>query len=276
MDQTCYRHPSRETGVSCSSCGRSICTDCMTPTPVGMRCPECSRQKTKVKTAATMFHAVPRVTYAIIALNALAFVAQMATGAGGTSLYRSGAAYEQGVLWGPLVDQGDAWRLLTAGFLHDGPLHILLNMVGVYFIGQLLEPSLGHLRFAALYLASVLAGSFGALLLQPEAQTIGASGGVFGLLGATFVIMRSRGIDPMQSGIGPILILNLVITFAYPGISIGGHLGGLAGGVLAALAILAAERRRSPVLAVIACAAIGALAVAGGLTAAGTASLYPG
>jgi membrane associated rhomboid family serine protease len=276
MEQTCYRHPDRETGVSCSSCARPICTDCMTPTPVGMRCPECAKQKTKIKTAATIYHAVPRVTYAIIALNALAFVAQMATGAGspGGNLYRSGDAYVQGVLFGPLVDAGEWWRLLTAGFLHDGPLHILLNMVGVYFLGQLLEPSLGPVRFAALYLASVLAGSFGALLLQPEAATIGASGGVFGLLGAAFVIMRSRGIDPMQSGIGPILILNLVITFAYPGISIGGHLGGLAGGVLGAFAILAAEKRRSTPLAVGACAAIGAVAVAGAIAAAGTPSLY--
>jgi membrane associated rhomboid family serine protease len=250
----------------------------MTPTPVGMRCPECAKQKTKVKTAATIYHAVPRVTYAIIALNALAFVAQMATGAGGDGgdLYRSGEAYVRGVLFGPLVDQGEPWRLLTAGFLHDGPIHILLNMVGVYFLGTLLERPLGPVRFAALYLASVFAGSFGALLLQPEAQTIGASGGVFGLLGAAFVILRSRGIDPMQSGIGPILILNLVITFAYPGISIGGHLGGLAGGVLAAFAVLEADRRRMPLLALGACVLIAAVAIAGGVTAAGTPSLYPG
>jgi membrane associated rhomboid family serine protease len=274
MDETCYRHPSRETGVSCSSCARSICTDCMTPTPVGMRCPECARQKTKVKTAATMFNVVPRVTYALIALNAVAFVAQMVTGAGGGAAARSGDVYVQGVLFGPLVADGEWWRLLTAGFLHSGPFHILLNMVALYFLGQLIEPALGPVRFAALYFASVFAGSAGALLLQPEAATIGASGGVFGLLGAAFVIMRDRGIDPMQSGIGPILILNLVITFAIPGISIGGHLGGLAGGVLAAFVILAADRRRTPVLAVAGCVGIAVVAIAAGITAAGTPALY--
>ena len=247
----------------------------MTPTPVGMRCPECAKQRTQVRTARTLTASEPRVTYAIVALKVLAFFAQVALSGGGLRA-RSGDVYVNGVLFGPLVDAGEWWRLLTAGFLHDGPLHILLNMVGVFFLGQLLEPALGAVRFAALYLASLLAGSFGALLLSPGAETIGASGAVFGLLGAAFYIMRQRGIDPMRSGIGPILILNILITFAFPGISIGGHLGGLAGGLLCAVIISASEQRRSRalVLGLAGCAVSAALSVIGGIAAAGTASLY--
>src|SRR4051812_34226386 len=101
--QTCYRHPSEETGVSCSSCGRPICTKCMTPTPVGMRCPECARQKTRVQTPRALAGAVPRVTYAIIAINVAAFIAQVVSGGGGNAS-RSGEVYIHGVLWGPAVD----------------------------------------------------------------------------------------------------------------------------------------------------------------------------
>ena len=262
--QTCYRHPTRETGVSCSSCGRPICTDCMTPTPVGMRCPECARQKTKVKTAATMFGGDPQVAYAIIAVNVLVFVAQMLTGAGGGIGARSGDVYEQGALFGPLVADGDVWRLITAGFLHADPLHLILNMVGVYFLGQMIEPSLGSVRFAALYVASVLTGSLGALLLEPDAIGVGASGGVFGLLGAAFVLLRDRGINPMQTFIGPLLIINLLLSFR-PGVSLGAHLGGLAGGLAAAWLILEADRRRSPRLALVACIALSVVAVVASL-----------
>lgn len=273
--QTCYRHPSVETGVSCSSCGRPICVDCMTPTNVGMRCPECSKQRTQVRTAATMFAgSEPRVTFAIIAINAIVFLLMLSQGGTGTQT-RVGSIYEHGVLFGPFVDQGEWWRLVTAGFMHDGALHILFNMVGVYFLGQMLEQALGHLRFAALYFASLLAGSFGALLLSPDAATVGASGAVFGLFGAAFIIMRQRGINPMQTAIGPILILNLLITVANSGsISVGGHFGGLIGGGLAAMAIIVGEQRRSQLAAILGCVAIGVIAVIGGIAAAGTPSLY--
>ena len=271
--QTCYRHSDRETGVSCSSCGRPICTDCMIPTPVGMRCPECAKQKTKVKTAASIYNAVPRVTYAIIGLNVLAFVAQFMTSGGGGASARAGQVYEQGVLWGPLVDTGEYWRLLTGGFLHADPVHLLLNMVGVYFLGQMLEPALGAVRYAALYLAALFAESAGALLLTPEAQTVGASGAVFGLLGAAFYLARARGNEQMRQFVGVILFLNILMTFR-PGISIGGHLGGLAGGLLAAWLVTQAEQRRMPVLAVAGCVAVAVIAIAAAITAAGTASLY--
>ena len=268
MEQTCYRHPDRETGVSCSSCGRPICTDCMTPTSVGMRCPECSKQKTKVRTAAQIYDATPRVSYAIIAANVLVFAAQVLSGGGGVGA-RSGEVYVQGVLFGPLVDQGEVWRLLTSGFMHADLIHLLLNMVGVYFLGQMLEPALGSVRYAALYFASLFAGSAGALLVEPLAQTVGASGAVFGLLGAAFYLARARGNEQMFRFVGALLLLNILMSFR-PGISLGGHLGGLAGGLIAAWLISQAEHRRQPLLAIAGCVVVALVAIATAITVAGS------
>jgi membrane associated rhomboid family serine protease len=235
---TCYRHPNRETGVSCSSCGRPICPDCMTTTPVGMRCPDCSRQKTKVRTAATLT-GTPQLTYALIAINAIAYVL---TSGGSTG--PSGELYSKGVLYGPLVADGEWWRIISSGFLHAGIVHIVLNMVFLWFLGTMLEPAIGKVRFAIIYLVSLVGGSFGALLLTPNDSTVGASGAVFGLMGAAILFMRTRGVGVMQSGLGLTLVLNLVLTFR-PGISFGGHLGGLlAGGVLGYLMFEVAERRK--------------------------------
>jgi membrane associated rhomboid family serine protease len=269
--QTCYRHSDRETGVSCSSCGRPICTDCMIPTPVGMRCPECAKHKTKVKTAAQIYNAVPQVTYVIIGLNVAVFVAQTLLGGGGWRA-RTGVIYEQGVLFGPFVAElNEYWRLLTAGFLHADPFHLLLNMVGVWFLGQLLEPALGAVKYVGLYVASLFAGSAGALLIEPQAATVGASGAVFGLLGAAFFLSRARGNEEMRRIIGVLLFLNILLSFR-PGISLGGHLGGLAGGLLVAWLITQAEQRRMPVLAIAACVAVAVVAIAAGITAAGSAT----
>jgi membrane associated rhomboid family serine protease len=221
----------------------------MTPTPVGMRCPECSRQKTKVRTG-TSFRGDPHLTYALIAINVIAFVALAASGGGLDG--RSGTVYDNGYLRGFEVANGDWWRIVTAGFLHSGPLHLAFNMYFLYFMGQLLEPAIGRLRFGIIYAVSLLGGSFGALLISPDAQTVGASGAVFGLMGAGLLAMRARGIDPMQSGLGVTLLLNLGITLVLPGISIGGHLGGLAaGGVVGWLMFEVADRdrrMRTPVL----------------------------
>jgi membrane associated rhomboid family serine protease len=250
--ETCYRHPRRQTGVHCSNCGRPICPDCMTPTPVGMRCPECSRQRTQVRTARTM-SSEPRLTYAIIAVNVLVFVAQIATGAGGFDS-TSGSVFRDGALFGPSVAAGDWWRIVTAGFMHAGFLHIAFNMYFVYFLGTLMEPAIGRLRFGVLYAVSLLGGSLGALLLDFSSPAVGASGAAFGLLVGGILLMRSRGIDPMNSGLVLTLVLNLAITFIIPGISIGAHIGGIiAGGIGAVLLFEVGERQRgmrTPALAV--------------------------
>ncbi len=265
---TCYRHPSRETGVSCSSCGNPICPDCMTPTPVGMRCPDCARQRTPVRTLRSMT-VDPVVTYVLIAINVLVFFGSTA---GGSSLTGSsgGNVYRDFALDGPDVAGGDWWRLITSGFLHYGILHIGLNMYALFWLGRMIEPALGHVRFAALYFTALLAGSFGALLVQPNALTAGASGAIFGLFAAAFVMARNRGIDVMASGIGPILLINLVITFLPgSGIAIGGHIGGLIGGAIAAFAIERLSlRTRSIAPGVAVCFVLAVAAVAGALAVA--------
>jgi membrane associated rhomboid family serine protease len=195
----CYRHPDRETGVSCSNCGKPICPDCMTATPVGMRCPDCSKQKTPVKTMGNIY-APPTVTFVLIAVNVLMYVGLLASGGSGGAVYRdfvliSVAGGPDGLLG---VAEGDYWRLITGGFLHSpgNLLHILFNMYILYWLGTMLEPVLGHVRFTALYFASLLAGSFGALLFAPDRPTVGASGAVFGLMAAAFVFQKARASTP--------------------------------------------------------------------------------
>jgi membrane associated rhomboid family serine protease len=245
MAETCYRHPDRETGVSCSSCGRPICPDCMTPTPVGMRCPECMRQRTKVVRNPTgapgQFSAFP-ATMVLIAINVIVYLVEIARGGGGFGGQTTQTIYDMGGLFGPSVAGGDWWRLITSGFVHVSILHIGFNMFLLYFLGRLLEPALGTPRFVAVYFASLLAGSFGVMLLDPNTVSAGASGAIFGLAGATFVIARGRGMDAIAGEIGFLIVFNLVFTFAAANISVGAHLGGLVGGVVCALAIVAGER----------------------------------
>jgi membrane associated rhomboid family serine protease len=260
---TCYRHPERETGVSCSNCGRPICPDCMTPTPVGMRCPECSKQKTQVRNVRAAYDGRPVVTIGLIAICTLIWF--------GTASSANSEIYVKGVLYGPLVADGEIWRLLTSGFLHqpdfgEGVLHIGFNMYILWFLGNLLEPALGPFKFAGLYLASLLCGSFAVLLVDPNQATLGASGAIFGLMGATFAMQRARGIDPMQSGIGPLILFNLVLGFVIPHVSVAAHVGGLVGGTLVGFLMDQAPRyRREPWLSLAVCIVVSAAAVVGSI-----------
>lgn len=242
MAETCYRHPNRETAVSCSSCGRPICPDCMTPTPVGMRCPECASQRTKVVRGvgeASLSTAAP-ATFILIALNVAVYLAEIASGHGG--LEPATSLIPEFGLFGPSVAEGEWYRLITCGFLHAGLWHIAGNMILLFFLGRILEPGIGTPRFVGVYFVSLLAGSFGALLLTPYGLTFGASGAVFGVLAATFVIARGRGVDALASSVGVLILLNLAFSFGVRGISLGAHLGGLAGGLLCALLVIAGER----------------------------------
>jgi membrane associated rhomboid family serine protease len=265
--QTCYRHPDRETGVSCSNCGRPICPECMTPTPVGMRCPECARQKTRVVRGVGEASLLTRspATFVLIAINVAAFFAEIATGSGGLNTITSSLIPDFG-LYGPSVAEGEWYRLLTCAFLHASLFHIGGNMLLLYFLGRILEPGIGTPRFVAVYFVSLFAGSFGALLLSPESLSIGASGAVFGILAATFVIARGRGVDALASSVGILIVLNLAISFGVRGISVGAHLGGLVAGFACALLILAGERnmlgRRHFEAELIAMIALGILSIA--------------
>jgi membrane associated rhomboid family serine protease len=261
-ERTCYRHPDRVTGLSCSECGRPICTECMTMAPVGIRCPEHSgraqgvQRVTRGARRAAIEGVGAKVTKALIVLNVGVYVAELAQGAGPNaakgSIYQegvllaSGAKFRDTVVAGRLpegagslqigVAHHEYWRLITAAFLHYGPFHLLLNMVGLWWFGSLLEQRIGSGKFLLLYLASGLAGSAGALIASPLTPTVGASGAIFGVLGAGFVFERQRDYVFGGSALG-IIVINLVLTFSIANISIGGHIGGLLGGAACALGL---------------------------------------
>ena len=209
--------------------------------------------------------AVPPVTKAIIVINVAVFLltAISAGNIGG----EGGQVQAEIALFGPAIQYGEWWqlyRLLTAGFLHFGPIHILFNLVILYRFGEMLEPALGPIRFTGLYLASLLTGSFGALALSPHAFTGGASGAVFGLVAAAAIGLHQRGINVWQSGVGGLIVVNLVLTFVVPGISIGGHVGGMVGGFLVgAFMLRMPTTRRSVIDGALVAAIISVLAVAG-------------
>jgi membrane associated rhomboid family serine protease len=238
----------------------------MTPTPVGMRCPECARQRTKVRTAQTLTPE-PRATQVLIAANVIVALGVAVSGAGLGDNYLSTEIGRQGALFGPAVADGDVWRLVTSGFIHAGPIHIAFNMYLLWILGNLLEPAIGSVRFVLIYVVSLLCGSFGVLAIQPDSVAVGASGAVFGLMGAGVVILRNRGIDPSQSGLPLLIGLNLLITFLLPGISIGAHIGGLIGGALAAFLLYEVpDRVRLPrVGADLLASALGVAALVGSL-----------
>jgi len=269
--EACYRHPDRQTGVSCSSCGRPICPDCMTSTPVGMRCPECARERTRVRSGVRATSDEPTLTSVLIGINVAVALGSILGGGDATGGVSGSSLLEEGSVSRATIAEGEYWRLLTAGFLHSGFFHLAFNMLSLYILGGLLEPAVGRFRFGLIYLVSLLAGSFGALLLEPESATVGASGAIFGLMGAGVVIMRNAGISLMESGLGLWIGLNLLITFTAPGLSIGGHLGGLAGGTVAALLLYdLRDRLRVPAsLPTGLCLAIAIASVAGAIAISG-------
>jgi membrane associated rhomboid family serine protease len=264
--ETCYRHPKRETGVHCSNCGRPICPDCMTSTPVGMRCPECARQRSKVRTMRSMTDE-PTLTYVLIGINVLAGIGSLYGGNVGTE---GGSLSDAWSLSRADMAAGDYWRLLTNGFVHAGIFHLAFNVLALWILGTMLEPALGRRRFALVYFVSLLCGSLGVLLYSADAS-VGASGAVFGLMGAAIILFRSRGFSIMESGLGFWLGLNLLITFAVPNISIGGHIGGLVGGLVAAFILveLGERGRVSMPVAEGLCAAVGVAAAAVSIAAYG-------
>ncbi|MEV6975817.1 rhomboid family intramembrane serine protease [Kitasatospora sp. NPDC093806] len=247
----CYRHPEQETGIGCSRCGRPICPQCMVDASVGFHCPECVSEGNRgVRRATTRFGGRPLadgalVTKVLIGVNLVVFVlaGYVLTPWLAIDLeLRSFSPdwqypYAVGVAEGP----GQWYRLLTAVFLHTAPWHIATNMLVLWVLGPQLESALGRIRFLALYLLSGLAGSAFAFLLAGDGmRSLGASGAVFGLLGATVVLYRR-----VRAPLGPIvalLVFNLIVTFSVQGIDWRAHLGGLIAGMLTAAGLMYAPR----------------------------------
>jgi membrane associated rhomboid family serine protease len=271
---TCYRHPGRETGVSCSNCARPICPDCMTVTSVGMRCPECARQTTKVRTIRSTANRGYRATQVLIAINLIVFLAE---GSGAFTLTgQAGNSWllNHGFLDAPYIRLShEYWRLVTSGFLHLSIIHIASNMYVLYWVGRLLEPAIGRVRFVAIYLTGLLAGSLGVMIVSPLNGGAGASGAIFGLMGAAFTEAHRRGADQVRNQLVILIAINLILTISIPGISIGAHVGGLIGGGLATLAFQQGDRLRSPVVGYGACLALAVIAVVAAIVIADHTSL---
>lgn len=224
---TCYRHPGREAPLRCTRCERPICLDDAIDAPVGFLCPDDAQQAPRVRRVQRSADAP--ITRVLVGLLVVAFVGQEVVG---------GALTRWGVIWGPAIADGQWYRLVTGAFLHGGLLHIGFNGYLLWQLGHMLEPAMGRARFLGVYAAGLAGGSAGVLLLSWSAPTLGASGAVFGLMGAAMVLLRRAGIDPWRTSIGSLVLLNLVLTFVIPGISIGGHVGGLLGGAAAAATLV--------------------------------------
>jgi len=247
---TCYRHPDRETGLSCSECGRPICTECMTMAPVGIRCPEHAGGGARkrlgprpvVRAQQQLTGGFAPVTRALIAINVGIYLITAVQGGGlnapGGKLFDamalSGGRFRDGAHIYNGVAQGGWWRLITAAFLHASIIHIGFNMFALWVIGAPVEHYLGRARFLGLYFVAGLAGSAGALLQAPYGVTVGASGAIFGILGA-MLILEWHLTGRLAGNAMTMIVINLAISFAVPGISWGGHVGGLIAGILCTL-----------------------------------------
>jgi membrane associated rhomboid family serine protease len=270
----CYRHPKRETYVRCTRCNRPICPDCMTEASVGHQCPECVAEGRRTqRPARTAFGASDAgrhgyVTKTLIGLNAIMLVVSAVTmgglrgligGAWGgllgqpTPVTNWGSVYgtteyvfkgtQDFAGYGPAgVADGEYYRLFTAMFLHYGILHLLLNMWALWMLGRALEGVLGPVRYLAIYMLSGLGAGVAVYLFSPLGPpgTAGASGAIYGLFAAYFLVLRKLGRD--ASAVIPVIVINIIFTLSVPGISIAGHFGGLVTGAAVTAAMVYAPR----------------------------------
>ncbi|GAA3934962.1 rhomboid family intramembrane serine protease [Microbacterium soli] len=254
-DNFCYRHPGRQSFVLCQRCLRTICPECQTQGPVGVICPECMKAQRKAQSPAQRRASRrwrggavamagrsgrPVVTYALLAVTAVIGLLQLLPRVGGaiTDLLLFAAAYIYPDLSGAPFEP---WRMLTVLFVHGGFIHLGLNMLALWMLGQILEPMLGRGRYLALYLISGLGGSVAVALLAPGAPTVGASGALFGMMAALLIIGRHLGAN--VTGILVVLVINFVFGLVVGGISWQAHLGGVVVGALISLIYVRTRRR---------------------------------
>ncbi|MFF0079785.1 rhomboid family intramembrane serine protease [Streptomyces canus] len=277
----CYRHPDRETGIRCTRCERPICPECMVSASVGFHCPECVRDgggggpapaAARPRTlAGGTVTADPRLfTKILIGINVAVFIAIQANASLAADLSLVGAYPAPPFLLTEGVADGQYYRLVTSMFAHQEIWHIGFNMLSLWWLGGPLEAALGRARYLAVYFVSGLAGSALAYLLaDPGTQTLGASGAIFGLFGATAVLMRRLNYDlrPIMA----LLVINLIFTFGWSSISWQAHIGGLVAGVVTGYAMVHAPRERRSLVQYGTCALV--LLVIVGMTLFRTAQL---
>ena len=219
------------------------------------------------------------VTQVLVAINVIVFFAEGSSAftlTGGADPQLGGASwvFSHGLLFAPYIRfDHDYYLLVTSAFLHVDILHIASNMWVLYWVGRLLEPAIGPRRFIAIYAVGLLAGSLGVMLVSPNNPTAGASGAIFGLMGAAFTEAHQRGAEGVRNQLVILIVLNLIITLSVPGISIGAHIGGLIGGGLATLAFRQADQMRRPALGWAACVSLMVIAAAAAIVVADHAPL---
>ena len=235
----CYRHPDRATGLSCTECERPICFECSNDAAVGQKCPECARPQGRARVIdarqavrGPSFETSP-VTFSIIAITAVVFLfTELIPSEAGDALWR------RLVFFGPLIAEGEIWRMLTVTLLHASFLHIGFNMYALYLFGPLLERQVGSVPFLGMYLASAATGSLASAMFGPDVLGVGASGAVFGLFGAwlfvSYKIRHTPAGRAMFNQLAFLLAINLALPFFVSRIDWRAHLGGLVGGMLVA------------------------------------------
>jgi membrane associated rhomboid family serine protease len=260
----CYRHPDRPTGLRCVRCDKPACPECLREASVGYQCVDCVAEGQRGVPRKTTIAGAPLrrtlVAVPVLVLVNLAVFAITAGQAGNIAANANSPLFDEWVLWPRAVlDLGQPWRLLTAGFLHYGPVHLALNMIALWIIGRDIEPLLGRARFLAVYFLSLLGGSVAVLLFGPlDAGTAGASGAVWGVMGALLVVVLRLRLNPQP--VLAVIAINAVISFL-PGISLLGHLGGFVVGLAATAALVYAPRNRQRAVQIGALVTIGALLV---------------
>jgi membrane associated rhomboid family serine protease len=238
----CTRHSDRETGRLCTRCANPYCSDCLEQAAVGSICVDCRRAAApSTRERLTFWNAGQPilVTKILIALNVAIYLWVLAGDFKYATRTGIGPRAADIALFGPLVHDGEWYRIVSSGFLHFGLLHIGMNMFLLFQLGNILETGMGRGRFLLIYVASLFGGAAGALIVDPRIASGGASGAVFGLMATAVIALKLRGVNPWRTGLGMTLVINLVITFAIPGISKGGHIGGMIAGFICGWAIYA-------------------------------------
>jgi membrane associated rhomboid family serine protease len=250
----CVRHPDRPTGLRCTRCDRPACPQCLREAPVGMQCVDCVSAGARSTPRARVRPSSPVVVPVLIAVNVAVFLLTVVN-AGSVADNAAGSVFAATALAPVQVAGGGWWRLVTSGFLHIGLLHLLFNMIALWFIGRDVELVLGRLRFSVLYGVSLLGGSTAVMLFgNPVGEVAGASGAIFGLMGALLVLLRRMQL-PMTSAL-VIVGLNVVLSLTVPGISLLGHLGGLVVGVVVAAGMVHGPARSRPAAGLVVAGAV--------------------